>query len=144
MATEATLEAKPVAGQPAMKLAHATPTSAPAVPGRRRFFTYRDLGVTTASRGRIRAQTMATITGMTEPTGRHYHVCEGQFVYALKGWVDLEFETGESIRLKAGESLFIPGGMKHNETATSDDLEILELSVPAEMGTVPCERPAKA
>lgn len=144
MATEAALEAKPVAGQPAMKLAHATPASAPAVPGRRSFFTYRDLGVTAASQGRIRAQTMTTITGMTEPTGWHYHVCEGQFVHALKGWVDLEFETGESIRLKAGESLFIPGGMKHNEIAMSEGLEILELSVPAEMGTVSCERPAKA
>ena len=58
--------------------------------------------------------------------------------------VDLEFETGETIRLKAGESVFIPGGMKHNEIAMSQDLEILELSVPAEMGTVPCEPPARA
>ena len=105
--------------------------------GLRGFFEYRDLGVQGASQGRLRAQTMTAITGMTEPTGWHYHECEGQFVYALKGWVDLEFETGETIRVKTGESLFIPGGMRHNENATSDDLEILELSVPAEMGTVP-------
>jgi quercetin dioxygenase-like cupin family protein len=117
--------------------------TAPATQGRRSFMTYRDLGVMAASNGKLRAQTMATITGMTEPTGWHYHTCEGQFVYALKGWVDLEFETGEKVRVKAGESLFIPGGMKHNETATSDDLEILELSVPGAMGTVPCEKPAK-
>jgi quercetin dioxygenase-like cupin family protein len=139
----ATLKAKPVAGQGAMKLAHAIRASAPTVPGRRTFFTYRDLGVTAASQGRIRAQTMTAIASMIEPTGWHYHVCEGQFIYALKGWVDLEFEVGESIRLKAGESLFIPGGMKHNELAASADLDILELSVPADMGTVPCERPAK-
>jgi quercetin dioxygenase-like cupin family protein len=85
---------------------------------------------------------MTAITGMTEPTGWHFHTCEGQFVYALKGWVDLEFETGETIHLKAGESLYIPGFLKHNEIATSDDLEILELSVPGEMGTVPCDKPA--
>ena len=90
----------------------------------------------------MRAQTMTAIRGMTEPTGWHYHECEGQFVYALKGWVDLEFETGETLRIQAGESLFIPGGLKHNEIATSDDLEILELSIPAEMGTVPCDPPA--
>jgi quercetin dioxygenase-like cupin family protein len=125
-----------------MTLAHANLSKAPATPGRRSFMTYRDLGVAAASHGRLRAQTMATKTGMTKPTGWHYHTCEGQFIYALKGWVDLEFETGETIRVKAGESLFIPGGLKHNETATSDDLEILELSVPAEMGTVPCEKPA--
>lgn len=129
------------AEKPAMKLRHATPETAPFVPGRREFFKYRDLGVTDATNGEMRAQVMSAITGMTEPTGWHYHVCEGQFVYALKGWVDLEFETGETIHLQAGESLFIPGGMRHNETATSDDLEILELSVPADMGTVPCDRP---
>ena len=123
------------------KLAHATAESAPLVAGRRDFFKYRDLGVTEASLGSMRAQTMTAVRGMTEPTGWHYHECEGQFVYALKGWVDLEFETGETLRIKEGESLFIPGGLKHNETATSEDLEILELSIPAEMGTVPCAPP---
>ncbi len=136
--TQKALKQKPEA---TMTLAHATIASAPAVPGRRSFFKYRDLGVGAASQGRLRAQTMTAVKGMTEPTGWHYHTCEGQFVYAVKGWVDLEFETGETIRLNQGESLFIPGGMRHNETGTSDDLEILELSVPAEMGTVPCDRP---
>lgn len=127
--------------KPAMKLCHATQETAPFVSGRREFFKYRDLGVTDATNGEMRAQVMSAITGMTEPTGWHYHVCEGQFVYALKGWVDLEFETGELLRLQAGESMFIPGGMRHNEISTSDDLEILEVSVPADMGTVPCEQP---
>ena len=94
-----------------------------------------------ASDGKMRAQTMKAITGMTEPTGWHYHTCEGQFVYALKGWVDLEFEDGTQLRVKAGESLFIPGGMRHNETATSNDLQLLEISVPADMGTVACDAP---
>jgi quercetin dioxygenase-like cupin family protein len=125
-----------------LKLSYATKDSAPFVAGRRAFFKYRDLGVTEASHGALRAQVMSAISGMTEPTGWHYHKCQGQFVYALKGWVDLEFETGEKIRLKAGESLFIPGGMRHNETDISDDLEILELSVPADMGTESCEPPA--
>ena len=125
----------------ATKLRHATEENSPYVPGRRTFFKYRDLGVTDATNGQMRAQVMSAITGMTEPTGWHYHVCEGQFVYALQGWVDLAFETGETIHLKAGESLFIPGGMRHNEIATSDDVEILEVSVPAEMGTVPCDPP---
>jgi quercetin dioxygenase-like cupin family protein len=44
--------------------------------------------------------------------------------------------------VKAGESIYIPGGLKHNEIATSDDFEILEVSVPAEMGTESCDPPA--
>jgi hypothetical protein len=37
------------------KLAYATPSTAPLVAGRRSFFKYRDLGVTAASSGKIRA-----------------------------------------------------------------------------------------
>ena len=113
------------------------------VPGRRKFFRYRDLGVSAATGGRMRAQVMEAITGMTEPTGWHTHECEAQFVYVLKGWVELEFEDGTNCRLEAGDSVFIPGGMLHQETRTSDDLEILEVSVPAEMGTVAVDPPAK-
>ena len=47
-----------------------------------------------------------------------------------------------SLRVEAGDSVFIPGGMPHNELRTSDDVEILEVSVPGELGTVPCDPPA--
>ena len=141
MANDTTTLERPATAQK-KKLAYATPESAPAVPGRRSFFKYADLGVTAASNGVMRAQVMTAITGMTEPTGWHYHVCEGQFVYALKGWVDLQFEDGSTVRVKAGESIYIPGGLKHNEIATSDDFEILEVSVPADMGTEACDPPA--
>ncbi|HUA52993.1 MAG TPA: cupin domain-containing protein [Candidatus Sulfotelmatobacter sp.] len=124
------------------KKAHTTPESAKMVPGRRDFFTYADLGVTDASKGHMRAQVTTAKRGMTQPTGWHYHVCESQFVYALRGWVDLAFEDGSTVRVKAGESIYIPGGLKHNEIATSDDFQILEVSVPAEMGTETCEPPA--
>ena len=130
------------AAVPVGKLAHATSATAPFVEGRRTFLKYQDLGVTAASNGIMRAQVMSATAGMTKPTGWHYHVCDGQFVYVLKGWVDLEFEDGQKIRVQDGESLYIPGGLRHNETATSETLEILELSVPADMGTVPCEAPS--
>ena len=90
------------------QLAHATPQSAPEVPGRREFFKYRDLLVAQATDGRLRAQVMSSSRGLSKPTGWHYHVCEAQFVYGLKGWVDLEFEDGRKIRLQAGESLRPP------------------------------------
>ena len=132
---------KPQTQPSAKTFRHATLANAPQVPGRRKFFTYRDLGVTEASAGELRAQVMTALTGMTEPPGWHYHACDGQFVYALKGWVDLDFATGESIRVEEGQSLFIPGGLVHNETATADELEILEVCVPSELGTVPVDAP---
>ena len=123
-------------------LAHATPETATVTPGRREFFKYHDLGVADASDGQMKAQIMTASKGLSRPTGWHHHECDSQFVYVLKGWVDLEFETGEKIRVEAGHSLFIPGGLRHNETATADELEILEVCTPAEMGTVPCDPPA--
>ena len=74
------------------------------VKGRREFFKYRDLGVADASAGVMRAQVMMASQGMSRPTGWHYHECDGQFVYVLKGWVDLEFEDGRTIRIDEGDS----------------------------------------
>lgn len=122
-------------------MVHATTLNSPLVPGRRAFFTYRDLMVAEATGGKLRAQVMSSSQGLSQPTGWHYHVCEAQFIYALKGWVDLEFEDGRTIRLQAGESMLIPGGMKHNEIATSTEFELLEVTLPGEMGTVPCDKP---
>lgn len=111
------------------------------VQGRRAYFNYRELGVTGASNGEMRAQVTSATAGMSEPTGWHYHVCESQLVYMLSGWVDLEFEDGNTVRVEAGDSLYIPGGLRHNEIRTSDTFELLEVSVPADMGTVPCDPP---
>ena len=143
MAIEQTaVKERPAQAQPTMKLALTSAKAPEFVKGRRDFFKYRDLGVTKATDGWMRTLVTSAITGMTQPTGWHYHVCEGQFVYTLKGWVELEFEDGTVCRLQPGDSVFIPGGMRHNEIATSDDLEILEVSVPADMGTVPVDPPS--
>jgi len=123
------------------RVAHARFSEPVLVKGRREFFQYRDLGVAQASAGAMRAQVMMSSQGMSRPTGWHYHECEGQFVYVLKGWVDLQFEDGRAIRVEQGDSLFIPGFMRHNEIRTSDTLEILEVSTPGEMGTKPCDPP---
>lgn len=127
---------------PVGKLAYAHDGNATYVPGRRSFFKYRDLGVTAATGGKMRAQVTSATQGLGKPTGWHYHLCDHQLVYMLKGWVDLEFEDGTKVHLMPGESLMIPGGMRHNETGTADELELLEVSVPAEMKTVACDPPA--
>ena len=110
------------------------------VKGRRDFFTYRDLGVTAGSGGAMRAQITAGRDGMTRPTGWHVHLCQGQLVYLLSGWIDLEF-ADRKVRLTAGDSVFIPGNTPHNETGASENFELLEISVPADMGTRGCAAP---
>ncbi len=116
-----------------------SPASSPVyAPGRRDFFKYRQLA---ASEGEMTAQVMTTNAGLTEPTGWHYHICESQFIYVLKGTLDLDLEDGSSVHMVAGDSLLLPGGMKHNETSTSTDFELLEVMLPKLEGTVPCDPP---
>ena len=135
----ATLAASKTSGQ---KVAHGRAKEPVLVKGRREFFSYRDLGVAGGSAGTMRAQVMTATQGLSEPTGWHYHECDGQFVYVLKGWVDLQFEDGRTLRIEEGDSLFIPGFLRHNEIRTSAELEILEVSAPGQMGTKPCDPPA--
>ncbi|MFN0090974.1 MAG: cupin domain-containing protein [Acidimicrobiales bacterium] len=111
--------------------------------GRRQFLAYRDIGLEAATDGRFRATAMRA-TGKNEATGWHYHVCDLQFVYVIKGWVELEFEGGEQVRLEAGSALSIPGGTLHNEKNLSEDLEVLEFSSPGDMKTVAVDPPAGA
>ena len=128
--------------QQGMRLLKSFLSTTPYSPGRRPFFKYRDLGVEGASGGRMRAYQNTSIAGMTEPTGWHYHTCEMQFVYVLKGKLTIEFEDGTVATFSAGDSFFIPGGVRHNETYVSEDKETLEVSVPGKIGTVNVERPA--
>lgn len=107
--------------------------------GRRDFFKYRQLA---ENEGEFAAQVMTTNQGLTEPTGWHYHVCSTQFIYVLKGTLDLDLEDGRSVHMVEGDSLLLPGGMKHNETHTSTDFEVLEVMLPKLEETVPCDPPA--
>ncbi|MDE2228662.1 MAG: cupin domain-containing protein [Alphaproteobacteria bacterium] len=129
--------------KPAVKFALSRAKDARVVPGRREFFQYRDLGVTDATDGKLRAQLTSARAGMNRPTGWHYHVCEAQFVYMVKGWMELEFEGQGVIRLEPGDSVLIPGGLRHNEIGASDDFELIEASIPAAMDTVACEGPSR-
>ena len=123
-----------------MQVAVATKENPNYVAGRRDFFKYRELGITAATHGKIRAQVTEAARGMSKPTGWHVHKCEAQFIYILDGWVDLVF-ADRKVRLKAGDSMLIPGDTPHNETGTSETLELLEMSIPADMATEPCAPP---
>lgn len=125
-----------------MKVSITTAKGATYVPGRRAFFKYRDLGAVAGSNGRMRAFQNTSIEDMVESTGWHYHTCEMQFVYILKGVVIIEFEDGTVGHFGAGDSFYLPGGVRHNEIYVSADKDSIEVSVPGVIGTVPVERPA--
>lgn len=112
----------------------------PVLKGRRHWMDYLDYGVTEATSGQMRAQRII-VTGKTQGTDWHYHVCEMQFFYVIKGYIVFHLEDGSTLRLEAGDTGFIPGGYKHAEIDISEDFDTLEVSVPADLGTVPCDPP---
>ncbi len=65
-----------------------------------------------------------------------------QLVYILKGWVRFDYEGVGEVLLEAGACVHQPPGMRHVEIAHSDDVAILEITLPAEFGTEAVAAPA--
>lgn len=119
----------------------ATKANSRFVPGRRDWLQYLDAGLAEASGGRVSLTLSAATGAMVIETGWHFHECEMQIGYITQGWIELQYEDGTEVRLEAGDVMFVPGGVRHNELRTSDDISGLEITIPAAMGTVSCAKP---
>ena len=98
---------------------------------------YRDLGMAEASQGRITAKHIRAIAPFGEETGWHWHDMTAHFVYVLRGWVKFRFDgIPESVTVVAGACLSQPAGVAHNVIGQSDDLELIEINMPADYVTV--------
>ncbi|HVE48234.1 MAG TPA: cupin domain-containing protein [Casimicrobiaceae bacterium] len=97
---------------------------------------YRDLGLAQATGGRIGAKHIRAIGPLAAPTGWHWHDMTAHFVFVLKGSLTFRFAgVDEDVVVNAGSGLSQPAGVAHNVIARSDDLEVLEINMPAEYGT---------
>lgn len=118
-------------------------TDAPSTTGRRAWVDYFDLGALQATGGRMSGNYVRTSEEQPGPTGWHYHGSEMQFFYILKGWFDIEFEGVGVRRVKAGDFVVIPGGVRHSEVAKSRETEAIEFAI-GEITTIPCDPPGSA
>ncbi len=106
--------------------------------GLRAYAHYRDLGVAAASQGAARAHVIRLIgpCNPAEVSKLHFHDVEFQMVYVLKGWVKTYLEGPGETLMKAGSSWTQPPRIKHLILDYSDDVELLEVILPAEFKTV--------
>jgi mannose-6-phosphate isomerase-like protein (cupin superfamily) len=106
--------------------------------GLRTYAHYRDLGVAAASQGVARAHVIRLIgpCNPAEVSKLHFHDVEFQMVYVLKGWVKTYLEGQGETLMKAGSSWTQPPRVKHLIMDYSDDVELLEVILPAEFKTV--------
>ena len=111
--------------------------------GLRSFFEYRDLGIRDATDGRVVAHVIRSASGTDFSSQPHRHVTSFQMVYVLKGWIEFEYEGQAGVtRLEAGSCVHQPPNIRHREVGHSEDIEMLEIVMPAdfkteEVGSVP-------
>ncbi|WP_188262619.1 cupin domain-containing protein [Azospirillum tabaci] len=110
--------------------------------GLRPFFEYRDLGIRAATAGKANAHVIRARPGEPSHGGWHRHALDFQMVYVLKGWVKFAYEGVGEVLLQAGSCVHQPPGIRHVEIAHSDDLEMLEITLPADFPTEGAEAPA--
>lgn len=114
--------------------------------GLRKFFEYRDLGISEATGGAYNAHVIRVKKPVTEfpHTGPHVHDLEFQMIYVLKGWIRFTYEDQGEFTFREGDSCLQPVGIVHDELACSDDLELIEFTAPANFNTRRIEAPVDA
>ena len=106
--------------------------------GLRAYAQYRDLGIADASHGLAQAHVIRLIgpCNPAEVSKLHFHDVEFQMVYVLKGWVKTYMEGQGETLMKQGSAWTQPPRIKHLIMDYSDDVELLEVILPAEFKTV--------
>jgi mannose-6-phosphate isomerase-like protein (cupin superfamily) len=109
--------------------------------GLRNYATYRDLGISDATEGMVRAHVIRFIPPCRpeEVSKRHYHDVDFQLVYVLKGWIKTELDGQGEITMQAGSCWIQPPRIEHVVLDYSDDCEVLEVILPADFETVELE-----
>ena len=106
--------------------------------GLRTYAQYRDLGIADATHGLAQAHVIRLIgpCNPAEVSKLHFHDVEFQMVYVLKGWVKTYMEGQGETLMKQGSCWTQPPRIKHLIMDYSDDVELLEVILPAEFKTV--------
>lgn len=95
--------------------------------GLRSFYEYRDLGIKSATEGRVDVHVIRAAAGENFSSQPHLHNTEFQLVYILKGWIEFEYEAQGVVRLEAGSCVHQPPSIRHRELGHSLDIEMLEI-----------------
>jgi hypothetical protein len=106
--------------------------------GLRAYAHYRDLGFADASHGLAQAHVIRLIgpCNPAEVSKLHFHDVDFQMVYVLKGWVKTYLEGQGETLMQPGSAWTQPPRVKHMILDYSDDVELLEVILPAEFRTV--------
>ena len=103
--------------------------------GLRSFYEYRDLGIKEATAGRVDAHVIRAAAGTEFSSQPPLHKTSFPLVYVLKGWIEFDYEGQGRVRLEAGSCVHQPPDIRHREVGHSEDIEMLEVVLPANFKT---------
>ena len=93
---------------------------------------YRDL-VPDRLGGAMIASHIRIPDGGPVPDMVHYHKVGFQLIFCIHGWVDVLYEDqGDRLRLTPGDCFIQPPEIRHRVMEASDDLQVIEIGVPAD------------
>jgi len=97
---------------------------------------YRDL-IPARLGGRLIASHIRILNGGPVPDYVHHHHVEFQMIYCYKGWVKVVYEDqGPPFVMQAGDCVLQPPHIRHRVLECSDNMEVIEVSSPAEHETL--------
>jgi mannose-6-phosphate isomerase-like protein (cupin superfamily) len=103
--------------------------------GLRSYYEYRDLGIKSATAGKVDAHVIRAAAGTEFSSQPHVHKTSFQLIYVLKGWIEFEYEGQGRVRLEAGSCVHQPPSIRHRELGHSEDIEMLEVVLPGDFVT---------
>ena len=106
--------------------------------GLRTYAKYRDLGIADATHGLARAHVIRLVgpCNPEEVSKLHFHDVEFQMVYVLKGWVKTWMDGVGETTYQQNACWTQPPKIRHLIMDYSDDVELLEVILPADFETV--------
>jgi quercetin dioxygenase-like cupin family protein len=108
-------------------------TKAEWIPWRMEGFEARDIGIASATDG-LAGVRVAHPVGQLQPEFVS-HDADLLFMFLLNGSAELNCDQMDSELLTAGDSFIIPGALKHSLSECSENMEVLEVALPAMFNT---------
>lgn len=92
-------------------------------------FEFQDTGIGGATSGLAGVRVVRPVAATAAPSAGQRHDTEFCFYFALSGEVDF-CHGDERLRLKADDSITVPGGLRYALAGASPDLTLLEVTLP--------------
>jgi mannose-6-phosphate isomerase-like protein (cupin superfamily) len=104
--------------------------------GLRDYFSCRDLGISTASNGRVVATINRANYELTEEGEYHHHVLSHQINLVLKGRAVMKFDGFGEVELTTRTCFYMPPKIKHTFVSCSENFSTMEICTPSNFETV--------